>query len=183
MPTSSVGAIDKRCNWRRHSCLCRSTRRKAGAAGVTLLEVMIVVTLMAIVAGLSYPSVASGLDSLRLRAASNAIVGFLNVALDRAERHQQVVEISISPRQNTITARSADAAFAKRLEIPETIRILSVLPRIDGAASNETREFLLYPGGGVPALGVEIASASGKRRTVRVDPITGVPVSTLQAVK
>ena len=61
---------------------------------------LIVVTLIALVAGLSYPSVASGLDSLRLRSASDAIVAFLNTALDRADRRQQAVEIRISPREN-----------------------------------------------------------------------------------
>jgi prepilin-type N-terminal cleavage/methylation domain-containing protein len=170
MPTLSAGAINKGC---------RLTGRNAGATGVTLIELMIVVTLMALVAGLSYPSVASSLDSLRLRSASNSIIGFLNVALDRAQRRQEVVEISISPRQNTMTARSADAGFVKRLEIPESVRIVAVFPRIDGTP-NESREFLLYPGGGVPAIGVEIVSVAGKRRIVRVDPVTGVPVSTIQ---
>src|SRR5579871_5762521 len=76
--------------------------------GVTLLEMLIVVTLIAIVAGLSLPSISSGLDSLRLRSASDSIVALLNTSLDRADRRQQAVEILISPRDNAIVARSAD---------------------------------------------------------------------------
>jgi hypothetical protein len=36
------------------------------------------------------------------------------------------------------------------------------------------RQFLIYPGGTVPAIGIEIATAAGHRRTVSVDPITGM---------
>ena len=74
--------------------------------GVTLIEMLVVVTLIALVAGLSFPSVSAGVDSLRLRSASDAIVGFLNTALARADRHQQVVEITVLPAENALVARS-----------------------------------------------------------------------------
>jgi len=44
---------------------------------MTLLEALIVVALVAMIAGLSFPSVTSGLDTLRLRSASDSIVSFL----------------------------------------------------------------------------------------------------------
>jgi hypothetical protein len=34
---------------------------------------------------------------------------------------------------------------------------------------------MVYPGGAVPRVGVEIVNARGVHRIVRVDPITGVP--------
>lgn len=142
--------------------------------GVTLIEMMIVVTLIALVAGLSYPSVSAGVDSLRLRSASDAIVAFLNTALNRAERRQQVIEIWISPRENTMTARSEDRGFTRRLDLPEPIHIVSVQPA-DPVSPDEPRRFLCYPGGSVPAIGIEIANREGRRRMVSVDPITGVP--------
>jgi prepilin-type N-terminal cleavage/methylation domain-containing protein len=144
--------------------------------GVSLLELLIVVTLIALVAGLSYPSVVSGLDSLRLRSASNAIVAFLDTALDRAERRQQVVEIRISPKENLMVARAADSSFVRRLDMPAMIQIVSVLPALP-LGIDEPRRFLLYPGGTVPGIGVEIATKDGHRRIVSVDPVTGVPQS------
>jgi prepilin-type N-terminal cleavage/methylation domain-containing protein len=139
--------------------------RSDGEAGVTLLEMLIVVTLIALVAGISYPSVSSGLDSLRLRSASDAMVAFLNTALDRADRRQQAVEIRISPRENLLTARSADNGFVRELHLPENISIVN---------PNEPHRFLLYPGGSVPAIQVEVGTLGGRRRRVSVDPITGV---------
>ena len=155
MPTSSVGVI--------------SNRR-----GVTLIELLIVVTLIALVAGISFPSVASGLESLRLRSAAGAIAAFLDTALERADRRQQVVEISISLRDNTIIARAADMGFVRRLDLPVPVRIVSVLPAEPGE-SGVTRNFLIYPGGAVPRIGIEISIPEGRRRLVSVDPVTGVP--------
>src|SRR5689334_21862186 len=78
MPTLSAGATNRQ-------------------SGVTLLELMVVVTLIAIVAGLSYPAAAAGVDSLRLRSAADRVVAFLDTSIERAERRQQVMEIRISP--------------------------------------------------------------------------------------
>jgi prepilin-type N-terminal cleavage/methylation domain-containing protein len=161
MPTSLVGTTNSR-------------------RGVTLLEMLIVMALMALVAGLSYPSVASGVDSLRLRSASDGIVGFLNTAIDRAERRQQVIQVWISPRDNRMTAGSPDPGFSRRFDLPDTVHILSVLP-LAAAPPDEPRGFLFYPGGTMPPIGVEIVNKAGRRRLVRIDPITGVPRSELEA--
>jgi prepilin-type N-terminal cleavage/methylation domain-containing protein len=161
MPTSSVGAI---------------SRARPQQAGVTLIEMMIVVTIIALVAGLTYPSIAAGFDSLRLRSASNSIVSFLDTALDRADRRQQVVEIRISPRENALIARSADLGFVRRLDIPDGIHIAAVTPAIEGEA-DEPRRFLVYPGGAVPRISVELANQEGRHRWVTIDPVTGVPAA------
>jgi prepilin-type N-terminal cleavage/methylation domain-containing protein len=92
MPTSSVGVTNNR-------------------RGVTLIEMLIVMAVIALVAGLSYPPVSAGLDSLRLRSTSDAMIGFLNTALARAETRQQVVEILISPADGTMTAASGIMDF------------------------------------------------------------------------
>ncbi len=127
---------------------------------------LIVVTIIALVAGIAYPSIGAGLDSLRLRSASDSIVAFLNTALDRAERRQQAVEIRISPRDNGLSARSADNGFARDLRLPDSVRIANPV---------ELRRFLLYPGGSVPAITLDLATPGGRHRVVSIDPITGVP--------
>lgn len=159
MPISSVGIINKH-------------RR-----GVTLIELLIVMTLIGLIAGLVFPAVASGLDTLRLRSASDSIVAFLNKALDRAQRRQHAVEIWISPKDNALTAVSADAGYEQHLDVPEPIRIVSVQPPIPNADPSGTRRFLLYPGGGTPRIGVEITNPRGRRRLISLDPITGFPRS------
>ena len=133
--------------------------------------------LVGVLAGLSLPSVTSGLDSLRLRSASDGVVAFLNTAIDRANRRQQPVEIWISPAANALTARSADPGFERRLDVPAPIRIVSVVPPLADdpgrAAGEPPRRFLLYPGGALPRIGVEIANQAGRRRLVFIDPVAG----------
>lgn len=168
MPTFTVG---------------RTSNARAAERGITLVEMVVVVTLIAVLAGLTYPSVASGLDSLRLRSATDRILALLDTSADRAERRQQAVEIVISPKDNSVTARSADLGFVRRVELDKGMHITGVKPGPapgsgTGAAN---RIFLIYPGGTVPGISIEIATASGHRRTIGVDPITGLAQS--QVVK
>jgi prepilin-type N-terminal cleavage/methylation domain-containing protein len=144
--------------------------------GVTLIEILIVMAVIAMIAGLSYPAVSSGLDTLRLRSTSDAIVSFLNIALDHADRRQQVVEVIVSPRENILVSRTADLGFMRRMDLPVQLRIVSVQPPLPTVLDpEEPRTFLLYPGGSVPHIGIEIATLQGRRRLVNVDPITGSP--------
>ena len=197
MPISSVGVISKRSEG--DSPLCplgadeRSqrlgdsgqSRLSPSDAGITLIEMLIVMALIALLAGMSYPSVSAGLDSLRLRSTSDAIIGFLNTALARADTRQQVVEILISPQDGTITATSGDGGFKKRLDVMSPIKILSVQPELaaDVQDQNQTRRFLVYPGGSVPKIAIEIGNSQGRRRLVSIDPVTGVPQSVIEGSK
>src|SRR5512136_502441 len=68
--------------------------------GVTLLEMLIVLGLIGLLVSISFPSVSSGVDTLRLMSASDSLAGFLNGALTRAERRQLAAEITINMREN-----------------------------------------------------------------------------------
>jgi prepilin-type N-terminal cleavage/methylation domain-containing protein len=152
-------------------------RGRASQRGVTLLELLIVATLIALLTGIAYPSAAAGIESLRFRSVTDQISGLLNTAMDHAQRRQQVVEVWISPKDNLLIARSPDLGFVRRLEIPASFHITSVLPAT-GTESGEARRFLMFPGGRIPAIGVELANATGVKRMVRVDPLSGLPLTT-----
>lgn len=161
MPTLSVGATS-------------NTRRFATERGITLIEMLIVMTLIALVAGLSYPSAAAGVEAMRLRSASDSVAAFLDTAIDRASRREQVIEVWISPQENLLIARSPDLAFSRRLELPDAFRITAILPAAE-VNPREPRRFLMYPGGTAPRIGVEIANRAGRKRMVGIDPFTGLP--------
>lgn len=147
----------------------RPTRR-----GVTLLEMLVVVAIVAIMMGVSYPSISASVDSVRLATAADSTAAFLNSALNRAEQRHQVLELTIAKKQNQIALRSADPTFLRKLELPSGIRIGEVLPTIF-AGEEEARVFYLIPGGAAPRVGVQLVNIRGAKRTVRVDPITGAP--------
>jgi len=58
--------------------------------------------------------------------------------------------------------------------MPTGVTIENILPPLPLETEAE-RSFLLYPGGAAPRIGIEIVNRRGSRRTVRVDPLTGVP--------
>jgi prepilin-type N-terminal cleavage/methylation domain-containing protein len=132
--------------------------------GVTLIEMLIVVAIAGVMAVIALPSFSNGLDNLRLSQASDSVAAFLNGALNRSERRQQVVEVSISPRENTILLRSADDTFARTLAMPDGVTV-----------EGEPRRILLLPGSVPPRFGIQLVNRRGMRRVINVDPITGVP--------
>jgi hypothetical protein len=136
---------------------------------------LIVVALIALVTGMSYAPVAAGVETLRLRAASDVVLSFLSAALDRAERKQAVVEVQILPVDNVLLARTSDLTFQKRVDLPEGMKIARITPEIPGADPRAVRRFLIYPGGAIPQVSVELVNNKGRRRTVSLDPLTGTP--------
>ena len=137
---------------------------------------MVVMTIIAIMAGAVYPSVASSLDGIRLTSASDEVVAFINGAVERANRRQVAVELSIDPQTGTMMVHSTEASFERHYDIPSNILIKAILPEpIGGPADNRARRFYIYPGGTVPRVGVLLANRTGAQRLVRIDPITGAP--------
>jgi prepilin-type N-terminal cleavage/methylation domain-containing protein len=142
--------------------------------GVTLLEMLIVVALIGLLAGIVFPPVSAGLETLKLTSAGDGVAGFLNRELNRAERRQEAIEITIDPRANVLLARGTGTGSERKLEMPSGVRITSVLPPPVGDDGGP-RHFVCYPGGTAPRIGVELTNTKGARRLVRVNPITGVP--------
>jgi len=142
--------------------------------GLTLIEMTVVVLLISLIVGISLPALTSGIDSLRLNQATTGIVNFVNSGLNRAERRQQVVEIIISKRDNTLSMRSTEPGFIRNFALPEGVTIAHILPEIPDEP-DAPRSFLLYPGGTAPRFGIDVVNRRNVERIVRVDPITGVP--------
>lgn len=137
------------------------------------------ITLIAIVSAVTFPTASSGLDSLRLRSATDKVVSILNLAIDRADAIQQVVEIRVSLEENAISVRSSDLSVNRTLTIDPPIRIVSAGLALPPSASASTeaatgqRRYLLYPGGAPPRISIELQSPGGHKRRVSVDPISG----------
>src|ERR1700686_5065531 len=103
---------------------------------------LIVVAIAGAMAVIALPAFSSGLDNMRLTEASDSVAAFLNGALNRVERRQQAIELSISPRENLIALRSADNSFARKFAMPDGVRV-----------EGEARQYLLLPGASPAGLG------------------------------
>jgi type II secretory pathway pseudopilin PulG len=139
---------------------------------------IIVVALMALFIGITFPSVGAGLESLRLRSASEDIVAALNSALTRANRRQDAVQVIVSPAHRTVLTQAVHSGTPRTVALPDGIRIARVLPDsgepVDDAGNPADRDFFIYPDGSVPSIVIDLVNNRGFHRLVSVDPITGV---------
>ena len=141
--------------------------QKQSQAGVTLIEMLIVMLIISIIAGVSFPALTSGLASVRLTSASGSAASFLTAAMNRVERRELAAAIVIAPKENQVevyTAASGDKP-EKTLRMPQGVSI----------EGDEPRRFLLQPGGTFPRITLVLRNEKGSRRSVRIDPATGVP--------
>jgi prepilin-type N-terminal cleavage/methylation domain-containing protein len=147
---------------------------RSSEAGVTLMEMMIVVTIIVLLSGIAYPSVASGIRSLQLDSAARDIAALENISVSRAARLQDPVELTISRRDNSLEARSVSGDFHQSLALGREVHIARILPE-SPEGQPESRSFFIYPGGSPPAIGLEIENRDLNQRVITLDPITGVP--------
>ena len=140
---------------------------KQRQSGVTLIEMLIVVMIIAAIAGVSFPALTAGLASVRLSSASGTVASFLTSSMNRVDRREEAAAIVITPGENTLAVFTA--ASGKQPE-----RTLD-LPRGISIEGDEPRRVLLQPGGTVPRVTVVLRNEKGARRSIEVDPATGVP--------
>lgn len=141
--------------------------KKLRQSGVTLIEMLIVVMIISIIAGVSFPALTSGLASVRLSSASGSAASFLTAAMNQVERHERASAIVISPMENRLAVYTAASGEKpdKTLQMPQGVSI----------EGDEPRRFLLLPGGTFPRITLVLRNEKGARRSVRIDPATGVP--------
>jgi prepilin-type N-terminal cleavage/methylation domain-containing protein len=136
-------------------------------SGVTLIEMLIVVVIIGLIVGVSFPATTAGLAGVRLASASGSAASFLTAAMNRVERRELAAVILIAPQENQLavyTAASGDKPDAT-LQMPQGVAIEGDAPR----------RFLLQPGGTFPRITLVLRNQKGARRSVRIDPATGVP--------
>jgi prepilin-type N-terminal cleavage/methylation domain-containing protein len=143
------------------------SRMYMGQSGVTLVEMLIVVMIIGVIAGVSFPALTAGLAGVRLSSASGSAASFLTAAMNRVERRELAAAIVIAPKENRLavyTAASGDKPDST-LTMPQGVAI----------EGDEPRRFLLQPGGTFPRITLVLRNEKGARRSVRIDPATGVP--------
>ena len=145
-----------------------------GERGVTLIEMIVVVGIIAVMVGISFPAATSGIDSIRLASAADRVSAFLTSAVNRSERNQVMLELTVSAPENSLYIRAVPN-FEQRLVLDESVKIAAVLPEapIDPA---QPRRFLLYPGGAPPHIGVRLINRRGAQRIVILDPVTSAAI-------
>ena len=133
--------------------------------GVTLIELIVVLAIIGLLVGITLPGATNGLSSIRLKSASSDVATFINSALNRAERHEQMMEIIVYPKENKLELDSSEPGYARTLAMPPGVHI---------GGENPVR-ILLLPGSAPPRISIDLFNDRGAHRIVKLDPVTGVP--------
>jgi prepilin-type N-terminal cleavage/methylation domain-containing protein len=152
----------------------KANKRRA-QRGVTLMELLIVMAIIGLMTGVTFPSISAGLESMKFNAAANDVAAFLNRGLNRAERRQVAVELVISPKENKLELFTNEPGFTRELVLPEGIVMEGVFPKDPEEPEGTPHRVVVMPGATAPAVAVQLANARGNRKIVRVDPMTGFP--------
>jgi prepilin-type N-terminal cleavage/methylation domain-containing protein len=175
MPTSSAGRTDAGQATVPAAAFQAARPVSDPRRGVTLVEMLVVCSIIGLIVAVSFPSFSAGLDSVRMSSATGMVSSFLNSAVNRAERRQQAVEILVSPKDNLLTMYTNEPGFERTLPMPAGVTIQAVLPPIGDEPPDSPRQLMLMPGATAPGIGILLANQHGSRRIVRLDPMTGFP--------
>jgi type II secretory pathway pseudopilin PulG len=136
---------------------------------------VVVVAIIALIVGLSFPSATAGLENVRIVSASDSVAAFLNSAVNRAERRQQPVQIVVFPQEGRLALYSGEPGFTRQLTMPEGVTIEAVLPAEEGADPAAPRRILFLPGATVPGISIQLGNRRHAHRRIHLDPMTGFP--------
>jgi hypothetical protein len=136
---------------------------------------VVVVAIIALIVGISFPAASAGLDNVRMVSAVDEVATFLNAAVNRAERRQIPVELIVSPKEGKLNLYSNEPGFTRELSMPDGVAIEAVLPVDEGVDPSLPRRILFLPGATVPAIGIQLGNRRNAHRRIRLDPMTGFP--------
>ena len=147
-----------------------------GRRGVTLIELLIAVAIIAVVVSVSAPGLTTGLATVRLSSASGDAATFLTRTMNNVETREEASAVVISPATNaieTFTAASGEKP-ASEIKMPQGISI----------EGEEPKRIFMYPGGAIPRISIVLRNEKGARRSIEIDPITAVPkIQRIEAAK
>jgi general secretion pathway protein H len=145
----------------------RATSGNSRARGVTLLELLVVLALMALVAGLVIPTFGDGVPESQLRAAARQVAAGLRVARSEAvsQKREAFVVLDLEGRRFKVDRDPREYA------LPRGVGIKLFTAQHD-LVDEKTGAIRFFPDGG--SNGGRVTLASGERKyEVDVDWLTG----------
>ncbi len=140
--------------------------------GFTVLEIILVVLLMALAMGISYPSLMRGNSSFQIKATGRNVLNMLRYAREKAITEQQILVVSVDRETQTVVLSDEFGGGAKSLPMPKNVRIVALALQGQEIINGGLRIRFL-PNGGSDAAEIAFNSDRGVALKIVTDPITG----------
>jgi type II secretory pathway pseudopilin PulG len=90
---------------------------------MTLVELLVVITILALMAGLVAPRIGPWVDNWKLRGAAERIAQTLRYARARALFEQRYYVVEIFPKKNLVRVLEPDSEFVREFTLPDGIQV------------------------------------------------------------
>jgi len=142
----------------------QTNTRRQQQAGITLIEILVAMAIIAVIVSISYPSFTAGLDGIRLKTAANKASTFVLTARTRADRFQAAVQVTADPEANELRAVSVDGKWEDSLKFESGIEV---------AIPEKTTSVILFPGNPPPQFRMMLRSPRDSRAGFKLNVFTG----------
>ncbi len=152
------------------------------AAGLTLIELSVVLVIMGLALALAMPFVGRGMESIRVAAGRRRAVSFLTDAGVRAVNTGKPVLVGYDFASNTFSQTlSGELEPKSSLTLPEGLRVTRVeSPSGEGGEGGEVT-LLFYPLGDSSGAIFHLEESGGRRFSVTVGRLDPLPVMAAEA--
>ena len=147
-------------------------RNASDRRGITLLEVLVVMTLIAILSALVYPSFGNALSTLRMRGAARQVISACRLAKWEAVSKRQPYRLLVDVEKNQIVVADLAGLRSKEIDLPAGLRVFQSQKISENGPANAS-EFYFFPNGTAEAGAITLRDSQGKDITVKIDLLTG----------
>ncbi len=149
----------------------RSTIRNS-KAGFSLIELIMVILLISLALGISYPALSRGTAAFHLRATSRELLNTFRYAREKAITEQMTMKVTIDPANQKVILSDEVGDGARTYMLPPDVRIQPVF-----LAGQELRDVPLtvrfMTNGSCENAQIQLMSSKGGVLRVVTDPVTG----------
>ncbi len=140
-------------------------------AGVTLLELLIVLALMSMLVGLLAPRIGRATDNWRLRRAGERVAQILRYARTRALYEGRYYVVEIQPQENRVRLLGASSGFVREYQLPRDVRFGEEA----SPASFSVMRLIFSPSGAVDERTLWLRNRHGSEVKIHLNLLLGRP--------
>ncbi len=141
------------------------------SAGLSLLELLVVLALASILVAIVFPSIGSGIRTLELRTSAQRLAAAVRYTRDYAVFRQTTVQLEIDGEAGRVAIVDLQGGTKRNYEFPDSVQVASILP-LQENPSSLIRKFVFTPDGATPMLEVVLSNRTREILVVS-DPLTG----------
>jgi len=133
--------------------------------GITLMEMLVVMTIIGLLASVATPAVTAGMETVKLRTSAERLAATLRLARVSAVRTRHYFQVTVDPQARRVELRDLESDFVRDWQLPETVSM------------KLQRSLLLQfaPDGSVPSLHMELENSRRRIVAVDLDAFTALP--------